>query len=136
MAEDCVAETFSKFLNALRKKKGPCQHLRGYLFRIAHNWITDSYRRQPPLPIELDPELEDSPGDRPAGVMEIEMQNEQVRAALAQLTPDQRQVIILKYLEDWNNKEIAETLKRPIGAVKALQHRGLTALRKGLIPLE
>lgn len=136
VAEDCVADTFSGFLNALRKKQGPRQYLRAYLYRIAHNWITDSYRRQPPPQVELDPEMQASLGEGPAEVMEIEMQNEQVRAALAKLTPDQRQVVVLKYLEDWKNKEIAQALGKPIGAVKALQHRGIAALRKGLVPQE
>jgi RNA polymerase sigma-70 factor, ECF subfamily len=46
------------------------------------------------------------------------------------LTPDQRQAIILKYLEDWENNAIAQAMNKPVGAVKALQHRGLEALRR------
>ena len=133
MAEDCVAETFSKFLNALRKNRGPRQYLRAYLYRIAHNWISDSYRRQPPPQVELDAEMQASTEDGPAEVIEIGLQSEQIRAALVKLTPDQRQVIVLKYIEDWKNKEIAEALGKPVGAVKALQHRGLTALRKTFV---
>src|SRR5512146_3289115 len=53
LAEDCVSETFSRFLKALRAGKGPQDHLQAYLYRIAHNWITDRYRREPPPPLEL-----------------------------------------------------------------------------------
>ncbi|RLE00351.1 MAG: hypothetical protein DRJ13_08745, partial [Bacteroidetes bacterium] len=57
VAEDLVAETFSRFLKALERGGGPKDHLRAYLYRITHNLITDSYRREPPSPLELDEEL-------------------------------------------------------------------------------
>jgi RNA polymerase sigma-70 factor (ECF subfamily) len=43
LAEDCVSETFSRFLQALRGRKGPQNYLQAYLFRMAHNWIADQY---------------------------------------------------------------------------------------------
>ncbi len=46
-----------------------------------------------------------------------------------ELTPDQRQVIVLKFLEDWSNVDVAEVMGKSVGAVKSLQHRGLAALR-------
>ena len=48
LAEECVAETFSRFLMALNDGGGPRDYLRAYLYRIAHNWISDLHRRQPP----------------------------------------------------------------------------------------
>jgi len=54
LAEECVAETFSRFLHALRGGGGPQDHLQAYLYRVAHNWITDQWRRQPPPPMQLD----------------------------------------------------------------------------------
>jgi RNA polymerase sigma-70 factor, ECF subfamily len=56
-AEECVAETFSRFLRALKNGGGPRDHLRAYLYRIAHNWITDRYRQQPPVMISLEEEM-------------------------------------------------------------------------------
>ena len=44
VAEDCVAETFARFLKALQERRGPREHLQAYLYRIAHNWIVDFYR--------------------------------------------------------------------------------------------
>jgi RNA polymerase sigma-70 factor (ECF subfamily) len=133
LAEDCVAETFSRFLFALKHGKGPSQHLQAYLYRVAHNWITDHYRRQPPPPVELEPNLHASPQDDPHQALVRQLESQKVRTALAGLTPDQRQVIVLKYLEDWENKAIAEALDKPVGAVKALQHRALNVLRRLLI---
>ena len=46
------------------------------------------------------------------------------------LTPDQQNVVALKYLEDWCNEEIACALHKPVGAVKSIQHRALKSLQK------
>jgi RNA polymerase sigma-70 factor, ECF subfamily len=135
LAEDCVAETFSRFLKAIRLGKGPDDYLKAYLFKIAHNWITDSFRRSPPPTLELDENL--ASGDHKTDVQaETNLQRERVRAALHLLTADQRQVITLKFLEGWENDEIAAAVRKPVGAVKALQHRALSSLRRLLLSAE
>jgi RNA polymerase sigma-70 factor (ECF subfamily) len=53
LAEECVAETFTRFLQALYVGRGPRNNLRAYLYRTAHNWITDRFRRQPPPTLAL-----------------------------------------------------------------------------------
>ena len=129
LAEECVAETFSRFLGALKNGGGPRQYLRAYLYRSAHNWITDRYRRPGPTEVLLDLDLpcEESGPERS---FEEAAEADQVRLALHSLTPDQRQVILLRYVEDWSNTEIAQSLEKPVGAVKALQHRAINALRR------
>ncbi len=129
-AEDCVAEVFSRFLHALHRGQGPQEYLQAYLYRIAHNWITNEWTRQPPPPFPLEEtQCADGKGD-PSKTVVAAMEQDEVRAALAKLTPDQRQVIILKYLEGLENDEVAAALGKPIGAVKSLQHRALAALRR------
>jgi RNA polymerase sigma-70 factor (ECF subfamily) len=130
MAEECVAETFSRLLNVLKDGKGPRDHLQAYLFRIAHNWMTDQYRRQPPPAMELAEDVLSDVTTWPEDLAERHFQQGQVRAALSRLTDEQRQVVVLKYLEGWDHDEIAAALKKPVGAVKALQHRGLAALSR------
>ena len=127
-AEDCVADTFSRFLKAIHHKRGPKDFLRAYLFRIAHNWIADYYRRAPNV-VEL---KDTQPGnDRsPEEEAFLRIRQAQTRSALSQLTPDQQQVIALKYLQGWQNEEIAQILHKPVGAVKSLQHRALARLEK------
>lgn len=131
-AEDCVAETFNRFLQALREGKGPRQSVKAYLYRVAHNWVTDQYRRVPPV-LPLESELWADTKPTPHEVLDRKTEAEYVRQALAGLTPEQRQVIVLKYLEDWTNEEIALALDKPVGAVKSLQHRALAALQRILI---
>jgi RNA polymerase sigma-70 factor (ECF subfamily) len=148
LAEDCVSETFSRFLQALRSGKGPQGYLQAYLYRIAHNWISDYYRRRPLPPLSLDEEPESGPDgwasvEQRAGaltapqpeLLELAAQRQEqarLRAALLRLTPEQRQVILLKYLEGWENAEVAASLGKPVGAVKALHHRAINALKRML----
>lgn len=133
LAEECVAETFSRFLHALKHGNGPRHNLRAYLFRIAHNWITDYFRRQTPSSVMIDPELiSDSEIDLQDSLIQ-NLEEEQIRVALQLLTPDQRQVVILKYIEGWRNKEVAQAMDKPVGAIKSLHHRALNSLRRILI---
>lgn len=127
LAEDCTAEVFTRLLSALRTGGGPNDHLRAYLYRSAHNWVTDHYRRRPPL--DLDENL-------PSGAVGPEAQTEQgqrqrrMRAALLRLTPEQRQVVLLRYYQQLDPGETAAAVGRPLGAVKSMQHRALAALRR------
>lgn len=132
LAEECTAETFRRLLGVLEKGKGPHSYLRAYLYRIAHNWITDYFRSPSLTSEEIPPELEDHEVVMPEASSERQDQAAVLRTALAELTKAQRQVIVLKYLEGWNTKDIATAIEKPVNAVKALQHRGLAALRRHL----
>ena len=133
LAEECTSETFLRFLNALHKGMGPREHLQAYLYRIAHNWITDHYRsNNSRKEVQLAPDWQDDRTEEPAEATDQQNDRKRVRAALALLTPDQRQVVTLKYLEGWDNEQIALTLRKQVGSVKSLQHRGLGALRRAL----
>jgi len=132
LAEDCVADTFSRFLQAVGRGRGPRDYLRAYLYRVAHNWIVDHFRRSPPETIPLDPELAASGESEPSALVMDRMQRERLRLALLAVTADQRQVLMLRYLEGFSNEEVAAALGKSIGAVKALQHRALAALKRQL----
>lgn len=133
LAEECVAETFSRFLKALHNGGGPKDYLQAYLYQVAHHWITDYYRRRTIPDLPLNDELINHEDD-PARTAVENMDRERVRAALLRLTPDQRQVIVLKYLEGWENEAVANQLEKPVGSIKALQHRALDTLRRMLLP--
>ena len=136
VAEELTSETFFRFLGALERGGGPKEHLKAYLYRITHNLITDRFRRQPAPSLELDEDRlqDDKPG--PKSIFSSKQDAEQVRLALRLITPEQRQVIVLKYLEEWSSVEIAQMMDKSLGAVKALQHRGLAALQRILIDRE
>jgi RNA polymerase sigma-70 factor (ECF subfamily) len=128
LAEDCVAEVFTRFLQSLQNGSGPRDHLQAYLYRITHNWIVDLYRHS-----EKTCELSETmrcEQDVPEEEAARRIRQGQMRRAIRGLTPDQQKVISLKYLEDWNNEEIARVLHKPVGAIKSLQHRALKSLEK------
>ena len=133
LAEECAADTFRRFLEALKSGGGPQDHLQAYLYRTAHNWVSDYYRRRPAPALALDNLQIADPAPEPSQAAQAEERREELRRALSSLTPDQRQVLVLKYLEDWSNAEIAQALEKPVGAVKALRNRGIQALRRYLL---
>lgn len=132
-AEECVSEVFSRFLLVLRNGGGPREHLQAYLYRIAHNWVTDQWRRQPPPPLAWEERDDVDAQADPTQAVIAGWEQASVRAALVRLTPEQRQVVVLKFLEEWGNEEVAAALGKPVGAIKSLQHRALAALRRILL---
>lgn len=127
-AEDVVAETFHRLLQALYQGIGPRKHLQAWLYRVLHNLVVDQYRRQMPCRQELPGDLA-AEGD-PAEEVQRLLVQERIRQALHRLTRDQQQVIVCKYLEGMSNEEVAAVLGKPVGAIKSLQHRALAALRR------
>ncbi len=134
MAEECVAETFSRFLHMLRAG-GSAENVQAYLYRVAHNWVTDSYRRQVRF-VALDAEMHGDSQENPAFVAAENLEEERVRIALRCLPAEQRLVIAMRYLEERSHEEVAEVLGKTVEASRALQHRAIAALRRMLIEQE
>lgn len=134
LAEDCVADTFSRFLKALNLGQGPADHLEAYLYRIAHNWITDYYRRQSPLSAELNEVIPAAEHLQPEQQLTRRLEEQKVRLALRALTPEQRQVVMLRVYEEWSYEEISAALGKPQGTIRALLFRALQSLRRVIMP--
>jgi len=131
-AEECVAETFSRFLNSLRGRPEGPDNVQAYLYRVAHNWITDYYRRQPPTE-SLDPDLHVDPQSNPTTLVAQNAEDERMRCALVQLPQEQRQVIVLRFLEEHSHEEVASIMGKTVEATRAMQYRALSSLRKMLL---
>ncbi len=132
VARDLTSEVFEHFLRALDQGGGPEQHLAGWLYGTARNVVANYYRRQEHHEhLPLHEELIDA-GDAPDKIAARHIATTQMQAALKELTFDQQQVIILRFLEGLRSKEVARLLDKSVGAVKALQHRALAALQRHL----
>jgi RNA polymerase sigma-70 factor (ECF subfamily) len=131
-AEELAAEVFTRLLEQLVQRRGPTRHLRAWLYRVAHNLVVDDSRRREHRSHEELDERGVAGGSDVAAEVESALVQEQAQAALQKLTPKQRAVLVLKFLEGYENKEIARMLETTVGAVKALQHRGLAAMRQHL----
>jgi len=129
LAEDCVADTFDRFLTSLAQGGGPQKYLQAYLFRTAHNWVVDFYRKQESTKMV---ELEDGLASSHNTQDQVSSRWEQshLRKMVLKLPDEQRQVVILRYLEEWPLEKVAETMNKTVGAVKAMQHRALASLQR------
>lgn len=129
-AEDATSQIFLKALAALPSHR-PGGSFRGWLFTIAHNVITDTYRAKRmhwPLTDALEhPDHEPSPEEQAIGLIE----RDEVRAMLLMLPTDQRRVMELR-LAGLTGNEIAEALGKNLGAVKMAQSRAIARLKQSI----
>ncbi|MCX6080893.1 MAG: sigma-70 family RNA polymerase sigma factor [Chloroflexi bacterium] len=131
-AEECVSETFSRFLQFTRGGNWP-ENVRAYLYRAAHNWIIDNYRHQSFSVLALNDELSYGADGNPAITVQREMDRQRVRNAILKLPAEQRQVIVLRFMQDLSHEEIAAAIGKTIEATRALQYRAVAALRQILV---
>jgi RNA polymerase sigma-70 factor (ECF subfamily) len=93
--------------------------------------VVDQYRRRGEIELDLDERFlatEDSPD---AAVIQ-RFSHQQLSSAIRRLTADQQQVLTLRFGEGMTAREVAEVIDKTVGAVEALQHRALAALRRTL----
>ena len=121
--EDVLGEVFLRVARHLGRFRGTDAQLRSWLFTIAHRCLVDEQRRLGRWR-RLTPRLDDT-GVSPAPG---EPFDPALVRALHRLTPEQRAVVTLRFVADLSLDEVAAITKRPVGAVKALQHRALRAL--------
>lgn len=134
--EDLSSEVFLAVFNGLPGFRGGDTEFRSWLFCIAHRRVIDD-RRQRSRRVVHAPHDNVSPA--PVSSCDIEAQTiaileaERVTRLCEQLSADQRDVILLRLVADLTLEQTAQALGKTTGAVKALQHRGLQALKKVLI---
>lgn len=128
-AEEFVQATFVKALDAQARGRGCHTHVRGWLFRIAHNLVVDHYAQRARAPETVSLEV-GRPVYRPDYAEEVSerVAGEALAAAAAQIPPKQAAVVRL-LLEGYSYVEAAEALGMNVGAVKGLRHRALDSLR-------
>ena len=130
-AEDLTTQTFLKMLEAIDRFRWRSVPFSAWLFRIAHNVAMDHFRasrRSEPRDEVPEPEPD------PTTSAEEEAMQSIGRASLLELiedlSPDQRQVLTLKFVFDFSNAEVAKILHKSEGAIKSLQHRALASLHR------
>lgn len=130
--------TSGVFLSAFEKINGFTWQGAGFnawVFRIAHNSVVDHFRRQgrPVFTADLEEELLEHPaGADVEEIIDTAWKDDELYAAIDDLPDEQKQVILLRLMVNFSNREIGEVLSKSEGAVKALQHRAMTNLRKML----
>jgi RNA polymerase sigma factor (sigma-70 family) len=134
--EDVTSDVFLAVFTGLDGFTGSQSAFRSWVFTIAHHRIADHWRREARAPVLVELTLDYDGGTTPAAEHHAldTLGTARVHELLDTLTPDQREVLLLRIVADLTLEQTAEVLGKPAGAVKSLQHRGLAALRKIVEP--
>ena len=130
IAEDIASDVFVRLLEAVKKKKGPQTNIKSWLLSTASHAVTDHLRRIYRRPTEA---LSDGMPDHASSLtdeVDRRQQADSVRDAYAQLTPDQQNVLALRFGDGYSLEETAAVMQKKVNAVKALQFRALAALQR------
>ncbi|MGE5248594.1 MAG: sigma-70 family RNA polymerase sigma factor [Bacteroidota bacterium] len=129
-AEDLAGDVFVRLLEATRKKRGPETNVKGWLLATASHIITDHLRRRYRRPVEaISESLADQvPG--PSGQLEQRERDRSVQEAYLRLTPEQQDVLALRFGQGFSLEETAVQMRKKVNAVKALQFRARAALQR------
>lgn len=131
--EQFTNDVFFSAFRSLDRFEGDDDRLRGWIFTIARNRTVDESRRRGRRPTIADTDVseESTPG---ADVIALRgLEAEHVADQLAVLTDEQREVLMLRLVAGLTVAEVAETVGREIGAVKALQRRAIRRLQKEIL---
>jgi RNA polymerase sigma factor (sigma-70 family) len=135
VAENIVGDAFAQLLEEVAAGKVPAKSLRTYLYKIAHQLLLDHSRANPQkVFVELTLFHEN---DKPSETASSWTQERAAMEALisvlnTELNYEQRQVIILRFLDDFSLKETAEIIGKEINSTKVIQNRGIAKLRRAM----
>jgi RNA polymerase sigma-70 factor (ECF subfamily) len=133
-AEDLTQQVFMKMLQSITAYKSQGVPFSSWVYRIAHNQVVDFHRHQnKKSTVDIDgmPWLEAE--DDPQKQLEQQFDIEELKAAMQQLTVAQQEVLTLRFTSDMPIAQCAEIMGKSEGAIKALQHSAVQALRKTLV---
>lgn len=129
LAEACVSEVFSQLLQALssKGKDGHIHDIEIQLFHSAMRWVESKLARTRSSSAAPTHSQADLIGDGP-------IEAEDLRIALRQLSAEARTMLLLKFLESWDNAQLAALIDTPISSLHEHYQRALVALRRELSP--
>ena len=130
-AEDLTTQTFMKMLESITKFRWQSAPFSAWLFRIAHNLAMDHFRagrRWQPEEEVPEPAGEEQPSAELEAMQSIGRQS--MLELIERLSPEQQQVLTLKFVFNFPNGDVATILDKTEGAIKSLQHRALASLQK------
>jgi RNA polymerase sigma-70 factor (ECF subfamily) len=130
-AEDLTTQTFLKMLESIGRFRWQSAPFSAWLFRIAHNLAMDHFRarrRWQPEEEVPEPQGSEEPSAELAAMQSIGRQS--MLQLIENLSPEQQQVLTLKFVFNFPNADVAKILDKTEGAIKSLQHRALASLQK------
>lgn len=149
LAEDLAQETFIRAFSAIGSYN-PRYKFSSWIFKIANNLTIDHLRRKrldtvsihgAPHAVTEDEQARtsldlESPDERPDTYVENRELGSEIEAAIGRLRPEYKSVTILRHVEGYSYKEIAEIMELPLGTVKTYIHRARLELQEALAHLD
>jgi RNA polymerase sigma-70 factor (ECF subfamily) len=132
--EDVLSEVFLQVARDVARFEGEDRGFRSWVFTIAHHRLIDARRHSARRPVELSPEPPETglTADDAADEALARIGMDEVKRVLASLSPEQRSVLLLRVIGDMSIEDVARAVGKRTGAVKALQRRGLAAVKREL----
>jgi len=133
--EDVLSEVFLQVARDIVKFDGAEKGFRSWVFTIAHHRLIDARRHSARRPVELAAEPPEPSEDRADDAAEealARIGTEEVHRVLEEISDDQRAVLLLRVIGDLSIEDVAKAVGKRPGAVKALQRRGLAAVKREL----
>jgi len=127
-AEDLTEAIFESAWRAMGRYREQDVPFLAWLYRLAHNRVVDHYRALRPT-ITLIPEVHESIEDTSAP-LDLNIDSADLLKALHALTDDQREVIVLRFVQGMSGREVAQAMDKREDAIRALQFRALATLRR------
>jgi RNA polymerase sigma-70 factor (ECF subfamily) len=131
-SQDLTGQTFLKAFENIDSYEMRDVAFSSWLYRIAHNLVVDFFRRESKresVPIDDQPPTASTRGNPVESVL-ADLESERLYKAMHKLTHNQREVLVLKFIDNLSNAQVAEIMGISVGAVKSTQKRGLLALNR------
>lgn len=131
-AEDLTHQVFMNAWQNISTYRDRGFPFSSWLYHISRNLIIDHYRtRKENVNVdELENELQADLSGLPDVSTDLKLEMERVRKAIAKLKPIHQDVLIMRFVEELSIKEVAVSIRKSEGAVKLLQHRAISQLKK------
>ncbi|RNE67466.1 sigma-70 family RNA polymerase sigma factor [Cryobacterium tepidiphilum] len=127
--EATTHDVFLAVLPRIESLRGGTEGAKSLLFTIAHARVVDHWRRRSRIPaaLEYEPDLDvrTSPSAE-----ELAVDGSSVLSLLRVLSPEQREVLLLRIVADLSLEQVAQIMEKSVGSIKQLQRRALAALKK------
>lgn len=132
VAQDVVSETYLRMLEHIGTYVHTGAPFHAWLYRIARNLSLNAVRRERPTADEQVLEQIVAPENSPEQVIQQDEARVELRQALLELTDEQQQVLLLRFVAGQSTAEVAQAMQKSEGSIKQLQLRGLRSLARVL----
>ena len=134
-ADGLTNEVFLAAFTGMAEFRGDADAFRGWVYTIARNKAIDDARKRARRPevVAGDAEPLTVPSRHVVDDVFVHIEREWIAEQLSDLTADQRDVVVLRLIDDLSVRDVAEILDKPEEAVRSLQYRAIRQLRKKLV---